>query len=110
MESLHDQRNVFLPNRAQIGYPDVTELHAGAEYRMGGVALRAGWWRDPAHALASQNDISVPPPFTYIPLILDSTENHLTAGIGVGSKTRFDASIDRSARSTRVAFGVGSSF
>lgn len=106
---MHDQRDLFL-DRTQIGYPDVTELHAGAEYRIGGIALRAGWWRDPAHALANQNAIFPPPPFDYLYTILDSTENHLTAGLGVGSKTRFDASIDHSPRSTQVAFGVGSSF
>jgi len=32
-------------------YPDVTEFHAGVEYRIGSVALRGGWWRDPAHGL-----------------------------------------------------------
>ena len=33
-------------------FPDVTELHAGAELRLATrvpVALRAGWWRDPTH-------------------------------------------------------------
>lgn len=106
---MHDKRDLFL-DRTKIGYPDVTELHAGAEYRIGGIALRAGWWRDPAHALANQNGVFPPPPFDYLYTILDSTENHLTAGLGIGSKTRFDASIDHSARSTQVAFGLGSSF
>src|SRR5215210_268357 len=32
-------------------YRDATEIHAGAEYRLASlpVALRAGWWHDPAH-------------------------------------------------------------
>lgn len=34
---------------------DVTEIHAGAEYlftqRTPAVAIRVGWWRDPAHAM-----------------------------------------------------------
>jgi len=35
-----------------LEYRDVTELHAGAEVRLPRVpvALRAGWWRQPAHA------------------------------------------------------------
>jgi hypothetical protein len=108
-EMMHDQRGLFLDG-TNIGYPDVTELHAGAEYRVGGVALRAGWWRDPAHALTNQNGAFPRAPFEYLYTILDSTENHMTAGIGIGSKTRFDASIDHSARTTQVAFAVGSSF
>jgi len=33
-------------------YQDATELHAGAEYRLGRLplSLRAGWWREPAKA------------------------------------------------------------
>jgi len=106
---MHDRRNVF-PQGSEIGYPDVTELHAGGEYRVGAIALRAGWWRDPAHALAIRNGITPPAPVQYIPAILDSSENHLTAGIGIGTKTRFDASIDRGARSTRLALGVSTTF
>jgi hypothetical protein len=41
---------------------------------------------------------------------VDSSENHLTAGIGFGGKTRFDASIDRGERSTRVALEISTSF
>ena len=108
-EMMHSGRNV-LPQGAEIGYPDVTELHAGAEYRAGKYALRAGWWRDPAHGLVSLNGIILPPPFHYLPTIVSSTEDHVTAGIGFGTKTRFDASIDRGSRSTRVAFGVSSAF
>lgn len=106
---MHDQRSTF-PQGSQLGYPDVTELHAGAEYRLGGVALRAGWWRDPAHALEVRNGIQPPPPFTAIAGILDTTENHVTAGIGFGTKMRFDASIDRSLRTTRLGFGVTTTF
>ncbi|HYC59367.1 MAG TPA: hypothetical protein VEK79_07360 [Thermoanaerobaculia bacterium] len=31
-----------------VEFKDVTELHAGAELRLSSLALRAGWWRDPA--------------------------------------------------------------
>jgi hypothetical protein len=106
---MHDQRDIF-PQGSEIGYPDVTELHAGAEYRAGGIALRAGWWRDPAHALAMQNGIVPPPPFHYASLLENESENHVTAGIGVGTKTRFDASIDRASRSTRLALGMSTTF
>jgi hypothetical protein len=106
---MHDHRSVF-PQGSELGYPDVTELHAGAEYRLGGMALRAGWWRDPAHSLAIRNGILPPPPFEYAATIVDESENHLTAGIGFGTKTRFDASIDRGTRSTRVALGVSTTF
>ncbi len=106
---MHGQRNIN-PALSELGYPDVTELHAGAEYRAGGIALRAGWWRDPAHALATFNGILPPPPFSNIAAILESSESHVTAGIGVGTKTRFDASVDRSKSSTRVGFGVSTKF
>jgi hypothetical protein len=108
-EMMHDRRNVF-PQASSIGYPDVTELHAGAEYRFGKVAVRGGWWRDPAHALSVQNGITPPPPFHYITAIVDQSENHLTAGLGFGGKTRFDAAIDRSPRSTQISLGVSSTF
>ncbi|HJQ37846.1 MAG TPA: hypothetical protein VKB93_11980 [Thermoanaerobaculia bacterium] len=108
-EMMHEQRNVN-PARSELGYPDVTELHAGAEYRLGALALRAGWWRDPAHALKTFNGILPPSPLSNVAAILDSSENHLTAGIGVGTKTRFDASIDRSERTTRLGFGVSTKF
>ena len=108
-EMMHEGRNVF-PAQSEVGYPDVTELHAGAEYRTGKYALRAGWWRDPAHALRSLTGFAPRPPFSYAPAIVDADEDHVTAGIGYGTKTRFDASIDRGSRSTRVAFGMTSTF
>ena len=108
-EMMHEERNVF-PQGSELGYADVDELHAGAEYRAGKLALRAGWWRDPAHGLAIRNGVTPPPPFDYAPAILDSDQDHLTAGIGYGEKTRLDASIDRSARSTQVAVGIATTF
>lgn len=106
---MHDRRSTF-PQGSEIGFSDVTELHAGAEYRTGKVALRAGWWRDPAHALAVRNGIEPPPPLEYVLAIVDADEDHVTAGIGYGEKVRFDAAVDRGKYSTRVALGVSTTF
>jgi hypothetical protein len=106
---MHDKRALF-PQASEIGYPDVTELHAGAEYRMGRLALRGGWWRDPAHSLQMLNGVEPAPPFSLIVGLVNESEDHLTAGIGFGTKNRFDASIDRGAHSTRVAMGVSTTF
>lgn len=108
-EMMHEGRNVF-PQGADLGYPDVTELHAGAEVRLGRVALRGGWWHDPAHALTTKNGILPPPPFTQIAGIVNEAENHVTAGLGIGTRNRLDASIDRGSRSTRVSLGVTTTF
>jgi len=62
---------------------DVTELHAGAEYRYGTVAVRGGWWRDPA-----RHDIAMFPGS----IALD----HYTVGAGfdVAENARFDVAVD----------------
>jgi len=67
-------------------YRDVTELHAGAEYRLPRVALRAGWWSDPSHVSLGP----FPPGYE-----LDTTQQHVTlgAGIDVGS-ARIDLAYD----------------
>lgn len=106
---MHDRR-ALNPDQSVIGYSDVTEVHAGGEYRSGRLALRAGWWRDPAHALSIRNGIEPPTPLHYIAAIDDADEDHLTAGIGYGEKTRLEAAVDRSDRSTRVLFGVSTTF
>ena len=108
-EMMHDRRNVF-PQGSELGYADVDEIHVGAEYRSGPFALRAGWWRDPAHALALRNTIGPPPPFHYAQGIVDDDDDHVTAGIGFGSRTRLDASVDRSSRTTQVALGISTTF
>jgi long-chain fatty acid transport protein len=108
-EMMHGKRNLF-PQGSEIGYDDVTELHAGAEYRVGSVAVRAGWWRDPAHALAIQNGVVPPIPFDYAAAIVDSDEDHITAGIGFGDKTKLNAAIDRGSRSTLLSLGVSTTF
>jgi hypothetical protein len=47
-----DRYTVF-GGEQRFPYRDVTELHAGAEYRLASlpVVLRAGWWRDPTRYL-----------------------------------------------------------
>jgi hypothetical protein len=58
-----------------LPYRDVTEPHAGAEYRFGSlpVALRAGWWRDPSR-------FTLP---AFGPVAGVSTIDHVTFGAGV---------------------------
>jgi hypothetical protein len=89
---------------------DATELHAGAEYRVTPlVALRAGWWRDPAHgpvALGGPYD-----QITQAALQPDADENHVTAGVGIGSeRLRFDAAYDHGERTRRASVGVATTF
>lgn len=55
-----------------LPYQDVTELHAGAEYRIQRLALRAGWWRDPARV-----DNAAYPDFA-----LGNRTDHVTFGAG----------------------------
>src|ERR1044071_546170 len=59
----------------RLAYTDVTELHAGVEYKLASlpVTLRAGWWRDPAHT----NRAAIFP--------FDQTVRHTTFGAGIGS-------------------------
>ena len=51
--SLALDRFTVFGGESRFPYRDVTELHAGAEYRLASlpVALRAGWWRDPTRYL-----------------------------------------------------------
>lgn len=63
-------------------YRDVTELHAGAEYRFTRVSLRAGWWRDPTRYL----ERFVAP---------GETVHHYTIGAGMTfGRTRVDLGYD----------------
>ena len=115
------QRQGYLemPNQSVVlAMPNVTELRAGAEYRIATrlpIALRAGWWRDPSHRVRAVATYSGSGP-TVVPLeyfnlgLLDEDENHLTAGIGVGSRIRLDAAIDRSEHTTRGSLTIASTF
>jgi hypothetical protein len=92
--------------------PDVTELHAGAEVRLPTrvpVAVRAGWWRDPAHRIRVKSDL--PHWITIFNLLfVDEDEDHLTAGIGVGDRLRLDAAIDKSEHTTRGSLTLATTF
>jgi hypothetical protein len=109
-EMNHAARSTF-PDQSELGYADVTELRAGLEYRLGGIALRAGWWRDPAHSFAVLNGITPPGALAAVAAIVDEDEDHVTAGLGIGrGAVRLDASVDRGSRSTRAAVGVTTRF
>lgn len=75
-------------NYGKLGAPftDVTELHAGAEYRVNGLAVRAGWWRDPSHTDSSTF-------YPYHPL--GESHEHLTFGAGIDvGPARIDVAYD----------------
>ena len=105
-----------LPEGAlRFDMPDVTELRAGAEYRLQTrvpVALRAGWWREPAHRVQAREGSMFPGVATVHNEILlhDQDENHVTAGIGIGGRVRFDAAFDRSENTRRASVGVATTF
>ncbi len=99
------------PATVDYRFPDVTELHAGAEWRSSTrvpVALRAGWWRDPAHRLRAFGEPVQAGVFNLG--LLDADENHVTAGIGIGDRVRFDAAIDRSENTTRGSLSLATNF
>jgi hypothetical protein len=71
---------------AFTAYRDVTELHAGAEYRAGKLALRGGWWRDPAR----WNTVFWNPSQG-----LGARQDHLTFGAGISAgAARIDVAVD----------------
>jgi hypothetical protein len=74
-----------------VPYRDVTELHAGAEYKLSRVALRAGWWRDPARYASGM--------YPFFPGRLSGDIDHTTfgAGIELGGGTRLDIALDDAA-------------
>ncbi len=108
-EMLQSNRHTF-PQGSEYAMADVTEPHAGIEWRHGNLALRAGWWRDPAHALQITNGVVPPTPLNYVTGIVNQSENHVTAGIGYGDTTRFEAAVDRGTYSTRISAGIVSRF
>ncbi|MEO8035138.1 MAG: hypothetical protein ABI837_11955 [Acidobacteriota bacterium] len=66
---------------------DGTEYHAGVEYFILGrtpFAIRAGWWRDPAHSIHYGGALSVPHDVAAAILFPDrSAEDHYSVGVGV---------------------------
>jgi hypothetical protein len=66
---------------------DVTEIHAGAEYRIRNVALRAGWWSDPSRYDATFFGGFSP---------FGRSNDHLTFGAGVDvGRARLELAVDR---------------
>jgi hypothetical protein len=104
-----DMTNAVLEGEG-AGMPDVTELHAGAELRLGSVALRAGWWRDPAHELRVTG-ASLASPSLELYQLARETESHVTAGIGVGGPgLRVNAAYDHGSRSRQASIALTSTF
>ena len=72
-------------NQIGLPYEDVVELHAGAEYKIRRVALRAGWWRDPARTTET----------FYRDYYLGQDHEHVTFGAGVDfGSGRLDIAFD----------------
>jgi len=87
---------------------DVTEVHAGAEYFFGTkipFALRAGWWRDPAHSVTFNGPLTTPDAVAAAILYPKGTsQNHKSVGAGLAwPKFQIDAAYD-----TSKYFKVGS--
>jgi hypothetical protein len=99
------------PRTGGFAIPNVTELRAGAEYRISDrVAVRAGWWRDPSHRMRTASANVLDSALLDLALI-DGDEDHITAGIGVGSeRLRMDAGFDRGDRSTRASISLATTF
>jgi long-subunit fatty acid transport protein len=81
---------------------DVTELHVGAEYYFLNSripwALRAGWWRDPEHALKWAGPISNPGQGSVGILFPEGEDrDHYSIGVGVAfTNIQIDAAYDTS--------------
>ena len=87
---------------------DVTEVHAGAEYFFGTkipFALRAGWWRDPAHSVTFTGPLTTPDAVAAAILYpKGSSQTHKSFGAGLAwPKFQVDAAYD-----TSPHFKVGS--
>jgi long-chain fatty acid transport protein len=80
---------------------DVTEYHVGAEYFFQSripVAIRAGWWRDPAHQLAYTGPLTTPEEVaTRILFPGGQDEDHYSIGVGLAwPRFQIDAAYDTS--------------
>jgi len=87
---------------------DVTEIHAGAEYFFPTkipFAVRAGWWRDPAHRVEYRGNLISPAQVAASILYPESEDvDHMTVGVGLAWPSfQIDAAYD-----TSDVFKVGS--
>jgi len=84
-----------------FGADDVTEIHVGAEYffpTKTPVALRVGWWRDPAHSVTWRGPLNRPD-FIAEALLFPKGEaqNHISIGAGLAwPRFQIDAAYDSS--------------
>ena len=81
---------------------DVTEIHAGGEYFFSTkvpVAIRAGWWRDPAHSIEYRGPLTSPDRFAAALLYPKGTaRNHLSIGGGLAwPRFQIDGAYEQSA-------------
>jgi hypothetical protein len=80
---------------------DVTELHVGGEYFFAAripFALRAGWWRDPAHAIEYRGPLALPDAVAAAILYPKGrAQNHRSVGGGFAwPRFQIDAAYDTS--------------
>lgn len=80
---------------------DVTEIHVGAEYFFPTkipVAIRAGWWRDPAHNVTWRGPQNRPDFIAEALLYPEGeTQNHVSVGVGLAwPRFQIDAAFDTS--------------
>jgi long-subunit fatty acid transport protein len=84
---------------------DATELHAGVEYYIQTrvpFAIRAGWWRDPAHAITYRGPIVGHDAMAATILFPETNDvSHYTLGVGLAwPRWQIDAAYDHSTRSS----------
>jgi hypothetical protein len=80
-------------------YIDTIEVHAGAEYKLGSMALRAGWWRDPGHLLDGYS------------LAMARVVTHRTFGAGIDvGRARLDLAYDDATLRNQRRAAVGLTF
>ena len=81
--------------------PDVTELHVGAEYFFSTkipVAVRVGWWHDPAHSIEYRGPLTTPDRVAAAILYpRGESQNHRSIGAGLAwARFQVDAAYDTS--------------
>lgn len=81
--------------------PDVTELHVGAEYFFSTkipLAVRVGWWHDPAHSIEYRGPLTTPDRVAAAILYpRGESQNHRSIGAGLAwPRFQIDAAYDTS--------------